>query len=82
MPTKLPPNNTTLRIAVNGVVHHLDANDLLSKRPYLKLSEYLREDLHLTGTKVACGEGLGMGCCHRGCQQSAAAHREHHPWRY
>ena len=62
LPTTTKPNTNTIRIAVNGVVHLLDANDILSKRPYLKLSEYLREDLHLTGTKVACGEGGCGGC--------------------
>ena len=47
---------TTLVLSVNGVEHKINPS------PSLLLSDYLRNTLLLTGTKVACGEG-GCGAC-------------------
>ena len=47
----------SLTLTVNGVEHTIP-----NPQPTLLLSDYLRESLGLTGTKVACGEG-GCGAC-------------------
>ena len=47
----------SLTITVNGTPH-----SIANPSPTLLLSQYLREYLKLTGTKVACGEG-GCGAC-------------------
>jgi aerobic-type carbon monoxide dehydrogenase small subunit (CoxS/CutS family) len=45
-----------VRLTINGQPHELDV------APHRALADVLREDLALTGTKVACGEGT-CGTC-------------------
>ena len=47
---------TTITLTVNGVAHSMTID---SERLLL---DVLREDLHLTGTKYGCGEGLCGAC--------------------
>ncbi len=52
-----PAYQTEILVYVNGTRHAIADPD-----PSMLLSTFLRETLHLTGTKVACGEG-GCGAC-------------------
>ena len=52
-----PPSSQPLVITVNGRKHTVS-----NPSPSMLLSEFLREVLSLTGTKVGCGEG-GCGAC-------------------
>jgi aerobic-type carbon monoxide dehydrogenase small subunit (CoxS/CutS family) len=45
-----------LTLRVNGELHELDVD------PLRRLSSVLRDDLSLTGTKLACGEGACGAC--------------------
>jgi len=45
-----------LRLIVNGQPHELDVP------PDRSLADILRKDLHLTGTKIGCGEGICGSC--------------------
>src|SRR6478752_6517784 len=45
-----------VRLTINGQMHELDV------APHRALADVLRDDLALTGTKVACGEGT-CGTC-------------------
>ncbi len=47
---------TEVNIHVNG------AGRAVSEEPGRTLLDYLREDLHLTGTKYGCGEGACRAC--------------------
>jgi Aerobic-type carbon monoxide dehydrogenase, large subunit CoxL/CutL homologs len=47
---------TLLRLTVNGTAYAVDAP------PMRRLSQVLREDLHLTGTKVGCNAGTCGAC--------------------
>lgn len=44
------------RLTVNGITHEIEAP------PMRRLSQVLREDLHLTGTKVGCNAGTCGAC--------------------
>ena len=46
----------TIRLTVNGVVHERDVE------PRLLLSDFLRQDLSLTGTHVGCEHGVCGAC--------------------
>ncbi len=47
------------RFFVNGRPQTVSSSDL---NPDLSLAHFLRKKLHLTGTKVACGEGACGSC--------------------
>jgi isoquinoline 1-oxidoreductase alpha subunit len=45
-----------IKVTVNGVTHSFAGN------PEMPLLWYLRDELHLTGTKFGCGKGLCGAC--------------------
>eukprot|EP00041_Stephanoeca_diplocostata_P004415 m.44741 g.44741 ORF g.44741 m.44741 type:complete len:1384 (+) comp15101_c0_seq3:127-4278(+) len=57
-----------LTFKVNGIEHSVDPTSI---DPRMKLAEYLRYHLALTGTKIGCGEG-GCGACTVAIETTAA----------
>jgi aerobic-type carbon monoxide dehydrogenase small subunit (CoxS/CutS family) len=67
--------NQSLTLTINGVKHTLAVD------PDRLLLDVIREDLHLTGTKYGCGEGLCGACTVlidgknvHSCREKAVAH--------
>ena len=54
-----PKMGATVRFTVNGQVCNIGAREIPAT---LSLARYLRETLHLTGTKISCNQA-GCGAC-------------------